>query len=103
MGMFSYELQKYFDNISQIATFRYIKWRWAFPCIPMPPGLFRLFRPYLSRAPGYDFSLYDVGDCLSLPEMIILLKVLKPCLIDTSLGVVGTGILIVGYLFNFCF
>jgi len=40
---------------------------------------------------------------LSLPEMIILLKVLKPCLIDTFLGVVGTGLLIVGYLFDFCF
>jgi len=40
---------------------------------------------------------------LSLPEMIILRKVLKPRLIATFLGVVGTGILIVGYLFNFFF
>jgi len=38
---------------------------------------------------------------LSLPEMIILRKVLKPRLIATFIGVVGTGILLVGYIFNF--
>ena len=38
---------------------------------------------------------------LSLPEMIILRKVLKPRLIAAFIGVVGTGILLVGYLFNF--
>lgn len=37
---------------------------------------------------------------LSLPEAIILRKVLKPTLIATFFGVVGGGILIVGYLFN---
>lgn len=37
---------------------------------------------------------------LSLPEMIILRKVLKVRLIATFAGVVATGILIVGYLFN---
>ena len=37
---------------------------------------------------------------LSLPEMIILRKVLKPRLIGTFVGVVGLGILLVGYLFN---
>ena len=37
---------------------------------------------------------------LSLPEMIILRKVLRPRLIATFAGVVGAGILIVGYLFN---
>jgi uncharacterized protein len=37
---------------------------------------------------------------LSLPEAIILRKVLKPALILTFFGVVGMGILIVGYLFN---
>lgn len=37
---------------------------------------------------------------LSLPEAIILRKVLKPPLIATFFGVVGGGILIVGYLFN---
>ena len=38
---------------------------------------------------------------LSLPEMIILRKVLKPQLIATFVGVVAVGILIVGYVFNF--
>lgn len=37
---------------------------------------------------------------LSLPEMIILRKVLKPRLIAVFIGVVGTGIMAVGYLFN---
>jgi uncharacterized protein len=37
---------------------------------------------------------------LSLPEAIILRKVLKPTLIATFFGVVGVGILMVGYLFN---
>jgi uncharacterized membrane protein YraQ (UPF0718 family) len=37
---------------------------------------------------------------LSLPEMIILRKVLRPRLIATFAGVVGVGIMIVGYLFN---
>jgi uncharacterized membrane protein YraQ (UPF0718 family) len=37
---------------------------------------------------------------LSLPETIILRKVLKPALIATFLGVVTLGIVIVGYLFN---
>ena len=37
---------------------------------------------------------------LSLPEMIILRKVLKVRLIATFVGVVATGILLVGYVFN---
>jgi uncharacterized membrane protein YraQ (UPF0718 family) len=37
---------------------------------------------------------------LSLPEMIILRKVLRPVLIATFAGVVAAGILVVGYVFN---
>jgi uncharacterized protein len=37
---------------------------------------------------------------LSLPEMVILRKVLKPKLIAVFIGVVTCGILFVGYLFN---
>jgi uncharacterized membrane protein YraQ (UPF0718 family) len=37
---------------------------------------------------------------LSLPEMIILRKVLKLPLIATFAGVVALGILLVGYVFN---
>ncbi|NJB67851.1 hypothetical protein GGQ74_001491 [Desulfobaculum xiamenense] len=37
---------------------------------------------------------------LSLPEIVILRRVLKPRLIGVFVGVVGCGILLVGYLFN---
>ncbi len=37
---------------------------------------------------------------LSLPELIILRKVLKPRLIATFVGVVASGILLVGFVFN---
>ena len=37
---------------------------------------------------------------LSLPEMVILRKVLKPRLIWVFAGVVGAGIMLVGFLFN---
>jgi uncharacterized protein len=37
---------------------------------------------------------------LSLPEMVILRKVMKPRLLGTFVGIVATGIVIVGYLFN---
>jgi uncharacterized membrane protein YraQ (UPF0718 family) len=40
---------------------------------------------------------------LSLPEIIILRKVLKPTLIAVFVSVVGCGILVVGYLFNMVF
>ena len=47
------------------------------------------------------FMMSVIG--LSLPEMIILRKVLKLPLIFTFIGIVGFGIMIVGYLFNIIF
>jgi len=47
------------------------------------------------------FMMAVIG--LSLPELVILRKVLTMPLILTFVGVVGTGIMIVGYLFNFLF
>jgi uncharacterized protein len=47
------------------------------------------------------FMMAVIG--LSLPEMIILRKVLRLPLIFTFIGVVGFGIMIVGYLFNIVF
>ncbi|HTP58493.1 MAG TPA: permease [Spirochaetia bacterium] len=44
------------------------------------------------------FMMSVIG--LSLPEVVILRKVLRPPLIATFVGVVGAGILVVGYLFN---
>lgn len=37
---------------------------------------------------------------LSLPEMIILRKVLKPRLIATFIGIVSASIMLVGFVFN---
>lgn len=37
---------------------------------------------------------------LSLPEMILLRRVLKPQLLGAFIAVVATGIIAVGYLFN---
>jgi len=37
---------------------------------------------------------------LSLPEMVILRKVLKPRLIGAFIAIVATGIIAVGFLFN---
>jgi uncharacterized membrane protein YraQ (UPF0718 family) len=47
------------------------------------------------------FMMSVIG--LSLPEMVILRKVLKLPLIFTFIGVVGVGIMIVGFLFNLIF
>lgn len=47
------------------------------------------------------FMMSVIG--LSLPEMIILRKVLKMPLIFTFIAIVGTGIMLVGFLFNFIF
>ncbi len=47
------------------------------------------------------FMMAVIG--LSLPEMIILKKVLKLPLILTFVAIVAMGIMIVGYLFNFIF
>jgi uncharacterized protein len=44
------------------------------------------------------FMMAVIG--LSLPETIILRKVLRPPLIATFIGIVGLGILVVGFLFN---
>lgn len=47
------------------------------------------------------FMMAVIG--LSLPEMIILRKVLKLPLIFAFIGIVGGGIMIIGYLFNIIF
>ena len=44
------------------------------------------------------FMMSVIG--LSLPETIILRKVLRPALIATFIGVVGVGIMLVGFVFN---
>jgi uncharacterized membrane protein YraQ (UPF0718 family) len=85
------------------------KW-WAVPLavgvgIPMysnAAGIFPIVQALLGKGAALGtvlaFMMSVIG--LSLPEMIILRKVLKARLIATFAGVVGVGILLVGYLFN---
>jgi uncharacterized membrane protein YraQ (UPF0718 family) len=47
---------------------------------------------------GLAFMMAVVG--LSLPEMIILRRVLKPQLIAVFIGVLALAIILTGYLFN---
>ncbi len=52
----------------------------------------------LQELVGGDMS--TVSKHLSLPELVILRKVLRPPLIAVFVGTVAAGILLVGYLFN---
>lgn len=65
-------------------------------------GMIPVVQAWLGKgaAPGTVLAFMMAAIALSLPEMIILRKVLKTRLIATFVGVVGLGILIVGYLFN---
>ncbi len=55
----------------------------------------------VSLGTALAFMMSVIG--LSLPEIIILKKVLKTQLIVAFVGIVATGIVIVGYLLNFLF
>lgn len=83
---------------------------WAVPAsvligIPMysnAAGIIPIVQALLEKgaALGTVLAFMMAVIALSLPEAVILRKVLKPTLIATFFGVVGLGILIVGYLFN---
>jgi uncharacterized membrane protein YraQ (UPF0718 family) len=62
------------------------------------PVMQALLEKGASLGTALSFMMAVIG--LSLPEMIILRKVLKMRLIFTFIVVVGTGIIIVGYIFN---
>lgn len=91
--------------------------RWAGPDNPVAvPVAVLLGIPLYSNAAGIlplVEALHDRGlpmgtllafmmavVALSLPELILLRRVLRPRLIATFVGVVGAGIVAVGYLFN---
>jgi uncharacterized membrane protein YraQ (UPF0718 family) len=65
------------------------------------PVMQALLEKGASLGTALSFMMSVIG--LSLPEMIILKKVLKMPLILTFIGVVGCGIIFVGYLFNIIF
>ncbi|PID82408.1 MAG: hypothetical protein CSB16_01535 [Clostridiales bacterium] len=52
---------------------------------------------------GTALSFMMATTALSLPEMILLRKVIKPKLITRFVIIVGVGIIIVGYMFNMLF
>lgn len=62
------------------------------------PVMQALLEKGASLGTALAFMMSVIG--LSLPEMIILRKVLKMKMIFIFIGVVGTGIIIVGFLFN---
>lgn len=65
-------------------------------------GIIPIVEALLSKgaALGTVLSFMMSVIALSLPEMVILRKVLKPKLIATFISVVATGIMLVGYVFN---
>jgi uncharacterized protein len=65
------------------------------------PVLHALLEKGASLGTALAFMMAVIG--LSLPEMIILRKVLRLPLIATFAGVVAVGITIVGYVFNYVF
>jgi uncharacterized membrane protein YraQ (UPF0718 family) len=72
------------------------------PMYSNPAGIIPIVKALLEKGAALGtvlaFMMAVIG--LSLPETIILRKVLKPRLIAVFVGVVAIGILIVGYLFN---
>ena len=65
------------------------------------PVVQALFEKGASIGTTLAFMMSVIG--LSLPETIILRKVLRMPLIITFVGIVATGIIIVGFLFNIIF
>ncbi len=86
---------------------------WSVPAavllgIPMytnAAGVIPIVEALIAKGAGLGTTLAFMMSviALSLPEMIILRKVLSMKLILVFIGVVGTGILMVGYLFNALF
>jgi uncharacterized membrane protein YraQ (UPF0718 family) len=66
-------------------------------------GVIPIVRVFMEKgmALGTSLSFMMAVTALSLPEAIILRKVLKPKLLATYFAVVAFGIMCVGYLFNF--
>ena len=62
------------------------------------PLVSELTRAGVAMGTALAFMMAVTG--LSLPEMILLRKVLKPQLLAVFIGVVGIGIICTGYLFN---
>ena len=64
----------------------------------MIPLVSELTRAGVSMGTALAFMMAVTG--LSLPEAILLRRVLKPKLLAVFFAIVGTGIVFTGYLFN---
>ena len=69
----------------------------------MPPGMIPVVEALIGKgaALGTALAFMMAVVALSLPEMIILRRVLKLPLIAAFVGIVAVGIMLTGYLFNF--
>ncbi|MHB8070469.1 MAG: permease [Candidatus Cryosericum sp.] len=65
------------------------------------PVVQALFAKGLPLGTTLAFMMAVTG--LSLPEIVVLRRVLKPRLLITFVGIVGAGIIVMGYLFNWIF
>lgn len=70
-------------------------------CAGAIPVLQAIIQKGLPLGTSLAFMMAVTG--LSLPEFMILRKVLKPRLLLTFFGTVATGIILIGYLFNLIF
>ncbi|HSL21337.1 MAG TPA: permease [Vicinamibacterales bacterium] len=83
---------------------------WAVPAavvlgVPMyanAAGILPIVQALLEKgaALGTALAFMMAVVALSLPEVVILRRVLRPALLAVFVGVVGAGILVVGYVFN---
>ena len=84
-------------TIGRLGTEKHVE-AWVYQAVGILPVVQALLAKGAALGTVLAFMMAVIG--LSLPEMIILRKVLKVRLVATFAGVVGVGILIVGYLFN---
>jgi uncharacterized membrane protein YraQ (UPF0718 family) len=72
------------------------------PMYSNPAGVIPLLQALIEKgvAPGTALAFMMAVVGLSLPEAVILRKVMKPRLMALFFGIVAVGIVLVGYLFN---
>lgn len=74
----------------------------AIPLYTDAAGIIPIANALISKGVGVGttMSFMMAAVALSLPEILLLKKVIKTKLIGIFIGIVGTGIVIVGYVFN---
>jgi uncharacterized membrane protein YraQ (UPF0718 family) len=72
------------------------------PLYASAAGVFPIFQALLSKGAALGTSMAFMMSVIgiSIPELVMLRKVIRPPLIWTFVGFVALGIVIVGYVFN---